>query len=371
MNNDGYESVELGNGQVIQAGLYSPSVRPNRVMGFITRAIVLKTYYEDDPGWGDRGWAKDFVRGIFCDVRTYGVNGTRHLSRVPFLQRVQGLWDEDIYIPRGSSQNIDGGDLNTEEGLGVPLTPAHSLDGDHVLVAFLESDISQPVILPFMLPHPGTERRITEDSGRVRSIRHQGSIISIDKQGAVKIDTRGCAKPSLGPGGSEESSQGDGGGEISITGIDADGALVSIDIRQDGSIEIVNGGHEFIELAKSTGSVAINAQQNFQLTAPVVTITATGGVTIAGPVAISGALAVTPGPGGSISLGGSAPLVSHTAWQAPWTALMGVLTAQMAIYGAPVPPPTVSVADYALLITNLMAVATAFSATATVKTTAG
>lgn len=380
--NDGYQTRLLSNGQVIQSGTFTPSIEKNRVNGFITRAVVLRTYFEDD-NWSDYGWAADFVKGVFCDVRTYGMNGTRFFFRVPVLQSIQGLHDCDLYIPRDSRINLGGGQLVTEESPNKKTTPSENLDGDHVLLTFLECDVAQPVILPYQLPHPNTPRELISQDNRFRKIRFQGSEFLIDQTGNITLDATGASEPNLAAGGKEISASGSGG-EIEIKTADGDSDTLSIKLNSSGDIEFKNGGStETITLKKSGNEISISATQKVSIDAvsqiDIQSITnnltgttnnITGATNITGAVAIAGGFAVTPGAA-PISLGsGGGPLVSFTNWLSPWTSLGILVAAQLLIYAGPVPPPTVSVSDYAALLASLQSVISAYSTTATTQVTA-
>lgn len=229
--------------------------------GHITRAVVLKTYYGDDKVWNDRAWAKGNVRGVCCDVRTYGRKSTP-LWKVPVLQRAHGLHDEDIYIPRASTQDIGGSGANmvtlpSGKDAAKP-TPAENLDGDHVLVGFLEGNPDAPVILPFCLPHPSSSRSLKASGGRVRRIRHAGVLFEIDEDGNLTIDASEASKEKLGSGGAEVSNSGTGG-KVTIKTKDGAGATSSIVLDASGGIKLLDGGGDFLEFTKSTKTAELSA----------------------------------------------------------------------------------------------------------------
>lgn len=231
----------LPDGSVVQAGVYSGDRTHEHALGAIVRAVVLATYYADDPGWEDRPWARGgAVKGVCCDVRTYG-RQTRVLTRVPVLQLQHGIHDHDWWVPRPSRQSLTdtGVAMAGESGAGgVTATAAHDLDGDHVLVAFLEGDWAQPVILPGGLGHPASVHRMTADRGRVREIRHHGVAITIDDAGNVTVDATGAAQEELGAHGIEQSTIGAGGGTIVLKTKTPAGQLGQVTLSADGTATI-------------------------------------------------------------------------------------------------------------------------------------
>jgi len=208
----GYEVQRLPTGDISQAGVRRAPLNehhnPQNTQGWITPAVILQTYYADED---DRnGWVAGKQRCMLSDVRTIG-RYTRVLSKVPHLQMVHGLWDEDFRTPRGATIHLGGGELVSEPTSAQGPTPSEQTDGDHVVVAFLDNDPEQPVILPWQVPHPQAGYTPKAADGRVRRIRHNGVLVEIDAAGNVTIDARGAAKPELGPGGAEQSNSGVGG----------------------------------------------------------------------------------------------------------------------------------------------------------------
>jgi hypothetical protein len=211
MSGPGYEVEYAPDGTVIQSSVVSGASDWDNTMGWIARAVVLKTYFTDDPTWQDKGWASATAKVVACDIRVFG-RRSRPLKRVPVAQRAAGLFDEDLYIPRDSSQDIQGGALTAESTpTGVRPTPAEQCDGDQVLVGFLECDPHQPFIFPFCLSHPEARNPPTAADGRVRRIRHHGTILEFDQNGNLTIDASNAAMPALGPSGTEVTPNPSGG----------------------------------------------------------------------------------------------------------------------------------------------------------------
>jgi hypothetical protein len=229
----GWETTGIGR-NVVQAGVYNrPNLAHQDVMdtaGWITRAVVLQTYYPEED---DRiTWLKDNQWNVLCDVRTFG-RYSRRMSKVPVLQHTQGLHDQDIYIPRPSRIDTSGANLVTDPAENQKATAAEKLDGDHVLLGFLDNDPQQPVILPFTLGHPQTDKAAVSD-GRIRRIRHAGVKIEWSEDGNLLIDATGAAKEELQADGSEDSNSGTGG-QITLKTTDGTNQT-SIHLDQNGQI---------------------------------------------------------------------------------------------------------------------------------------
>lgn len=217
----GWEVMRSENGSLLQSAIPSRPVNFNHsageANGWITRAVVLQTYFADE----DERLGVGNQRCITCDVRTYG-RYQRHLPRVPVLQRSHGLFDHDVYIPRSASQDIDQGQLRTGAAADANQAPtgAHLIDGDHVLIGFLDNDSSQPVILPFVMPHPSSRYVPEASDGRVKRIRYNGVLLEWDADSNFKIDATEAANEVFAANGVEESASGTGG---QITLVTTDG----------------------------------------------------------------------------------------------------------------------------------------------------
>ncbi len=231
----GWEVTRTWDGNIRQAGVKGPARHNEHLdnaQGFITRAVVLATYFTEEDS--RNGFVEGKQRTVSCDVRTYGRH-MRELFKVPVLQKEQGLFDEDIYIPRHARQHIDGGDMLGRASEKSPPTPAEKLDGDHVLIGFLDNDPQQPVVLPFVMPHPRSNYAPKAVDGRIRRIRHNGTSMEFDKNGNFTIDARGAAKEILGPRGTEESNSGIGGKVLLITK-DGSGKLTSVHLNEKAQV---------------------------------------------------------------------------------------------------------------------------------------
>jgi hypothetical protein len=231
----GWETMVSSDGNVLQSGAKSrpanKAVDVEDTKGWITRAVVLQVYYPEEDT--RIGWSKISQKCILCDVRTYG-RYSRFLPKVPVLQRTHGVWDHDIYIPRASTIHLEAGDLASDPSADKPPTAAEDMDGDHVLVEFLEGDPQQPVILPFVMPHPKSNYRPEKADSRARRIRHNGVLVEWDAEGNLTVDARGAAKQELGERGVEQSNSGTGG---KVTLVTSDGSnQTSVVLNENGQI---------------------------------------------------------------------------------------------------------------------------------------
>lgn len=170
--------------------------------GVVTRAVVIQTFFADDPsigaGYTDNtgtpGAHPRQIKAVAASVLTYGRPG-RHafLPRVPVVQARHGLNDHHgLWIPRPTTVDLstglapvlpDGNQADREQ-----TADPTNLDGEHVLVTFLDNDPAQPVIMG-ALPHPRANYRMVAANGpQVRS-RFRGVETCIDKDGNVIVNT--------------------------------------------------------------------------------------------------------------------------------------------------------------------------------------
>ena len=278
MSGPGYSVTSAGDGGFIQAGVWSDDGEAgwDRTAGWIARAVVLKVYFPEDATWKDRGWGNETkAKPMACDVRVYG-GLNRTLQMVPMVQNVAGLFDEDIYIPRESKGTTDGSNLVSEFSTkGSPITPAQIANGDHVLVGFLEGDPHKPFIFPFMFPHPSSTPRITDADGRIRRIRHNGTLVEWDKEGNLTLDASGAAQDELGPKGTEILSSTGGNVRIKTADGSREFKVESDNIRLD-------GGN--VELSDSPTQAVIKGDDHKELMDAVLDALSTWAGTVLQPV---------------------------------------------------------------------------------------
>ena len=174
-------AIPTGMGRVLDAG------------GLTLRGVVTAVYaYDSDQPFNNSGDTGLPLNGIYCDVITYG----RHFNLIPrclYVSSRKGMHEGDIDLPRAAS-------LDVTRELDASSSAPSNMDGDHVLVGFIENDLSQPYIVGF-IPHPssdignseeelGVRMRLKEADGNPKLTKHRGAYYGIDPAGNYKVDTR-------------------------------------------------------------------------------------------------------------------------------------------------------------------------------------
>lgn len=223
-----YRTGRGPNGETLQSGVGTHYARDEdevlRARGLLVRGVVIATYVSDanQSIIGDDRPHKE----VYCDVLLYaGIEGakTNYLPRCLVAQERAGLHDGDIWVPRATTADIEG-NLNVTLGSN----PA-DLNGDHVLIGFMDDDLALPVVLR-SIPHPNADKgktaadpigqrvRPVEADGAPRLIKHRGVVFGIDKDGNFILDTTKAHNEQLGPNGEEQAPPEDGtAGQVIIS----------------------------------------------------------------------------------------------------------------------------------------------------------
>jgi len=177
-----------------------PSLRTN---GLLLRGVVVKSYALDalQHPYGPEGALQSGTKaatpvGVYCDVLVYpSIPGERWhgLQNVMVLQEGgTGIHAGRIWIPRATTMDI------TKE-LASNSDPAY-VDGDHVLIGFLNDSPEMPIILG-SLPHPildlgraegdlGVRMAVKIADGNPDLRRHNGVHWGVNGLGNFVVDTR-------------------------------------------------------------------------------------------------------------------------------------------------------------------------------------
>lgn len=212
-----YDPLVIGAGTRLQSGI-PKRPRPasaEGVGGLLMRGVVIATYVIDDPNHPFAEAQDKNPVAVYCDVLTYG----RMVQRIPnalVAQDRSGMHSSRIWKPRAARLDVTGGALDLDKASN----PAN-LDGDHVLLGFLDDNLNQPVVLR-SLPHPsadqgnaekdvGQRTRLKLVDGDPDLFRHKGVFYGITTEGNFLVDTTGAyGADGYLPDGSEPESAGDG-----------------------------------------------------------------------------------------------------------------------------------------------------------------
>ncbi len=219
-----YAPITLRSGQTLQSAV--PKSGPGRptyqANGLNVRGVVIAVYALDDDGQTGGGQTANpnldssalaldaGPPAIYCDVLTYSTlpgAKDRVLQRVLVTSERGGLHNGRIRIPRparldlGTRSQVRTDALGTFSKNGNPA----QLDGDHVLVGFMDDDLGLPFIL-CGIPHPsadvgagllsgGNRTRIRTGDGEPDYVRHNGVTAGVSGAGDYIVNTRRAHRP--------------------------------------------------------------------------------------------------------------------------------------------------------------------------------
>lgn len=273
----------MRSGAVIQSGM-NPRVvgapRPTQPKLGLYRAIVLHTYATDAIERRDGFRRANTLRVVEVECDVLLASSYMRLSRVPVKQINHGLSNaHGVWVPKPCTRVIaaDGStdltrslhfDRVTRHGAPTPgpVPPLSDLDGDHVIVEFIEGDPGKPLITG-ALTHARARRLVIAgsgwdeaDAGASRGkphdseyyVHHQGAEIRVNDRGDVLIDTVGAhadqeaENPATGGGQVRLRAKGTQRVTIEMDGQDVlevwrDGAQVRIDLGEGASERLVLG----------------------------------------------------------------------------------------------------------------------------------
>ncbi len=239
------------------------SQNPGLSRGLLLRGVVTKTYTLDDP---DHPYAASAPSAVYCDVLIYSsVKGMsfRSLPNCLVCQDRGAMHSGRIWKPRAASIDITGDTFDPEKG-----TDPSAMDGDHVLVGFLDDNFNMPVILGGLShpaqdegnkedPEPGERMRVNQDEDP-DLWKHKGVYYGVDKDGNFIIDTRfAYPGPDFNPDGTEPDPPEDGSCGSFILKMQK-GTKLQLDI-EDGPTFLLEfkGPDTVLTLGDGTVSVAV------------------------------------------------------------------------------------------------------------------
>jgi len=214
--------------RVAQSGLQKRGLLAEgpRANGLLLRGVVMATYVLDDPnhpattlGVTD---AQDNPVGVYCDVMIYSnMPGFRcyAIPKVLVLQDRGSLHNGRIWKPRATTLDVTAAPLDPDTG-----TQFANMDGDHVLIGFIDNALNQPVIIGG-LPHPshdagvdsatalpGHRRQLLLADGDPDWMKHHGVVYGVDGLGNFHVDSRWGNDGTLDQDGAEPAPPTDGKG---------------------------------------------------------------------------------------------------------------------------------------------------------------
>lgn len=189
--------MKIGKGFRTQGGLprkpRMPKAKPN---GLLLRAAVTATYVTDSVEHPKIADLNNPPCAVYCDVLVYGgAPGADwfNLPKVLVSQKRGGIHNDDLWKPSATSKNVLG-ELNNTFG-----SNPGSLDGDHVLVGFMNNSYQEPIILRG-IPHPsrdlynelygsGKRIKLKEIDGDPDFVKHHGVFRGVDDNGNFIVNS--------------------------------------------------------------------------------------------------------------------------------------------------------------------------------------
>lgn len=186
--------------ETLQAGIRRQVMKPrSEVNPGLTRGVVIRVFSGDESV----GVAPLVPAQVLCDV----LLARGGIVRAPVMQRGSSTSNVSRWIPTPARSNMVTGAVIklTNDGVDPPPSNLDDLDGEVVLIDWLDGSIDRPVIVG-SLEHPrGIRRNIdsyaTPSPSEALAVRnhsdvherflaHQGTTARIDRAGCVRLDLR-------------------------------------------------------------------------------------------------------------------------------------------------------------------------------------
>lgn len=200
---DKFKAVTLASGETLQSSVPKvPRSTPPALEahGILVRGVVLRTFVFDDDNVPARPNPVVTQSAVYCDVLGYmGLPGNRtHVFKNCLVaQERSGLHDGDLWYPSPTTMDISNPAAGPNPNAG---TDPANMDGDHVLLGFMDNDLTLPVVLR-SIPHPkadqngspvdkpGQRVKLYTRDKQVRMWRHHGTFFGVDANGDLLFDT--------------------------------------------------------------------------------------------------------------------------------------------------------------------------------------
>lgn len=200
-----YQSSGMLGGMVKQSAMESPRSLANhrfRANGLILSGVVVATYVpsDDNPPLVAPDGSSMITRqvAVYADVLVYSTRPEMHSTVVPRCLVVGSvaLHNGHVWKPRAAKLNIQAG----SSSVGAKNVDPRDLDGDHVMVQFIDDNIQKPIITG-RLPHPraaignddlpqaGHRMILSLTDGDPDFWKNQGTFYGIDQDGNFLVDS--------------------------------------------------------------------------------------------------------------------------------------------------------------------------------------
>ena len=209
----------MRNGGIRQTGIpWAPAPGPGS-RGMLLRGVVTATYVIDDPAHPYADSPSGHPLAVYCDVLVYSSGPWAKAVAIPrclVSQDTGGMQRGRVWKPRATTKDVTGNNYNPQVG-----TNPANMDGDHVLIGFMDDEFNQPVILRG-IPHPSMDLGHAEDETaghRLKLVladgdpdfhKHHGSFYGVTDLGDFLVDTTAGNNGSLSSTGDEPDPPTDG-----------------------------------------------------------------------------------------------------------------------------------------------------------------
>lgn len=242
--------------------------------GLLLPGVVVAVYRPGERP--DRYAQESAIMGVLCDVQVMSARRRTILRDVPLMSGSAGLNDHEVSMPRAAGATLNGGSYSLDGG-GDPgqVTAGHDMDGDWVMVGFLDDDLDKPVIVG-QLPHPKTNRRPSSNAETLYRWRRylRGVSLGVLEDGSVEVDLSQASAGTTDASGAE---QPDGVPNLTIrtqddTALEIQPDLVRVTTADDVTVEIGGGkivfalpGGETITLEAGKITAEVSGGQKLEL----------------------------------------------------------------------------------------------------------